>query len=215
MRRENAVAGLCLVVLCAISFSGCESVVGYHRADIAVGHMNALRAELLSVKDQIAKTVPTLNQVVDSANADPRAAYETFKREFENTLKQSGRVRRRADEIKRQGQAYFSAWEAQFDKVANPETRDRFEKRKTELAAQYDKIEEYAQRVEADYDAFMQDLNDIQLVLGVDLTRKGIESIADLVTKATQDAKTIDGYLDQYVTILDEVTAELRPGQQQ
>jgi hypothetical protein len=177
--------------------------------------MNTLKAELVSVKDQIAKTVPALNQVVEAADADPRAAYETFKREFENTRRQSGRVRHRADEVKRQGQAYFSAWEGQFDKVANPETRERFEKRKTELAAQYDKIEEYAQRVEADYDAFMRDLNDIQLVLGVDLTRKGIESVADLVTKATQDAKTIDGYLDQYVTILDEVTTELRPGQQQ
>jgi Protein of unknown function (DUF2959) len=214
MRRENAMVGLCLVVLCAISLPGCESVVGYHRADIAVGHMNALKTELLGVKDQIAKTVPALNQVVETASSDPRPAYETFRREFENTKRQSGRVRRRADEVKRQGQAYFQAWEAQFDKVANPETRQRFEQRKTELAAQYEKIEEFAQRVEADYNAFMQDLNDIHLVLGVDLTAKGIASIADLVTKATQDAKTIDDYLDTYVTILDQTMAELRPSQQ-
>ena len=214
MRRENAVAGLCLVLLCAFGLPGCDTSSTYHQADVAVVHMNTLKAELVSVKDQIARTVPALNQVVEAADADPRAAYETFRREFENTKRQSGRVRHRADDVKKQGQAYFSAWEGQFDKVANPETRERFEKRKTELAAQYDKIEEYAQRVEADYDAFMRDLNDIQLVLGVDLTRKGIESVADLVTKATQDAKTIDGYLDQYVTILDEVMGELRPGQQ-
>jgi hypothetical protein len=214
MRRENAVVGLWLVLLCVINLSGCDSSSTYHQADVAVVHMNALKAEILSVKDQIAKTVPALNQVVEAANADPRAAYETFRREFENTKRQSGRVRHRADEVKRQGQAYFHAWEAQFDKVADPETRERFEKRKTELAAQYDKIEEYAQRVEADYDAFMQDLNDIQLVLGVDLTRKGIQSVADLATKVTQDSKTIEGYLDRYVTILDGVMAELRPGQQ-
>ena len=81
----------------------------------------------------------------------------------------------------------------------------------TDLAAQYEKIEEYAHRLKADYDAFMQDLNDIQLVLGVDLTVKGIESVADLVNKATRDAQTIDGHLDRYISIVDQVAAELRP----
>jgi chromosome segregation ATPase len=205
------VTGLCLALLCAINLTGCNSGRGYQKADTATGQMEALKTELLAVKDRTEKIAPALKELVAAANSNPRSAYEKFSREFENTKKQSGKARRLADEIKKQAQAYFQAWEAQSSKVANPETRQRFEQRKTELAAQYEKIEEYAQRLETDYDAFIQDLNDIQLVLGVDLTLKGIESVADLVNKATRDAQTIDGHLDRYVSIVDQVATELRP----
>ena len=158
--------------------------------------------------------MPALNQVVATAKSDPRPAYETFRKELENTKRQAARVRKRANDMKKQGQAYFEAWEAEFEKVASPERRQRFEQRKEELAAQYERIEEYAQQVKADYDAFMQDLNDIQLVLGVDLTAKGIESIADDVTKTTKGAQKINSHIDKYIEILDQVAAELRLSQQ-
>jgi hypothetical protein len=205
------VAGLCLALLGAVILTGCSTGRAYQKADSATGQMEALKTELLAVKDRTEKIAPALNQLAATADSNPRSAYEKFSRVFEDTKKHSGRARRLADEVKKQAQAYFQDWEAQSSKVANPQTRKRFEQRKTELAAQYKKIEEHAQRLETDYDAFMQDLNDIHLVLGVDLTPKGIESVADLVNKATRDAQTIDGHLDRYVSIVEQLAAELRP----
>jgi hypothetical protein len=117
------VTGLCLALLCAINLTGCNSGRGYQKADTATGQMEALKTELLAVKDRTEKIAPALKELVAAANSNPRSAYEKFSREFENTKKQSGKARRLADEIKKQAQAYFQAWEAQSSKVANPETR--------------------------------------------------------------------------------------------
>lgn len=211
MKRENVLAGLCLALVGAVSLAGCNTGRGYQKADSATGQMEALKTELLAVKQRTEKIVPALNQLVATAGSNPRSAYERFSREFQNTRKHSGKARHLADEVRKQGQAYFHEWEAQSGKVANPDIKERFEQRRAQLAAQYEKLEEYAQRLEEDYTAFMQDLNDIQLVLGVDLTLKGIESVTDLVNKATHDAQAIDGHLKRYVSIVEQVAAELGP----
>ena len=214
MKRMKTIVVFGMAILCTIILSGCGGGSGYKKADSTSGSMDALKAELLNGKDQIAKMIKALNQVVASANANPRPAYETFKKEFENTKKQAKKARNRADAMKKQGQAYFKTWEAEFKKVASPEVKQRFEQRKAEMTDKYQKIQEYSQQVKTDYDAFMQDLSDIQVVLGVDLTAMGIESIADTAAKATRDAQTIYGHIDTYVSILDEVSAAMRPSAQ-
>lgn len=203
--------GLCMGVLCAGALSGCGGS-GYKKADSTTSSMNALKNELLSGKDQVAKTMTALNQVVDTAGKNPRPAYEKFKKGFTNTQKQAAKVRSRANEMNKQGQAYFKKWETEFKKVASPEMKQRFEQRKTVLADQYKKIQEYAQLVKTDYGSFIQNLSDIQLVLGVDLTPKGVESVTDVISRANRDAQGIYGHIDTYVSILDQVSAEMSPG---
>ena len=145
------------------------------------------------------------------ANTDPRPAYESFKKQFANTNKQAEKVRKRAADIRKQGQAYFKKWEDQFEKVSNPQMKQQFEQQKAEMVDKYQKIQQYSELVDADYKAFVQDISDIQVVLGVDLTAKGIKSVSDTVTQVTQQAQTIYGHIDTYVSILNEVSAAMSP----
>ena len=210
MKPKNDMMLVGVTILCAAFLAGCGGST-YKKADSTVSRINALKAELLDTKEQVGKMTTALNQVVDSADTNPRPAYETFKKEFEKTKRQAAKVHKRADEIKKQGQAYFKKWEAEYEKVASPEMKQRFEQRKAEMAAKYQKIQEYSQQVKADCAEFIQDLTDIQVVLGVDLTAKGIQSITDMVDKATRDAQTIYGHIDTYVSILNEVAYEMSP----
>ena len=210
MKQKEIYASLFMAILCIVVLNGCGGS-GYKKADSTTSSMDALKAELLEGKEEIGKTMTALDQVTATANTNPRPAYEKFKKELENTRKQANRVRSRANEMTKQGQAYFKTWEAQYKKVASPEMKQRFEQRKAEMSAKYQKIQEYAQQVKVDYDAFMKNLGDIQVVLGVDLTPKGIASVSDLVAKTKQNAQTTYGHIDVYVSILNQVSAEMSP----
>jgi len=211
MKRKNVIVMLSAAMLGTVVLSGCGGGSAYKKADKTTGSIDALRAELLSSKKQIDKMMSALNEVVAMANTDPRPAYESFKKEFANTNKQAEKVRKRADDIRKQGQAYFKKWEAQFEKVSSPQMKQQFEQRKAEMAAKYQKIQQYSELVDADYKAFVRDIGDIQVVLGVDLTAKGIKSVSDTVTHATQQAQTIYEHINTYVSILNEVSVAMSP----
>ena len=200
-------------VLCAstLVMSGCSSSRGYKRAEATSNSIDAMRAEILSGKDQIQATVDAMNDVVASASSDPRPAYETFTKEYGKTQKQAGKASKRAATIRKKGAAYFKAWETEFEKVASPELRKSFEQRKADLQDEYAKIQAFSKGLKKDFETFMSNLNDVNIVLGVDLTSKGIASTSDYVKEATTTAVSINKRLDQYIKVLDRVAAEMRP----
>lgn len=199
------------VCIGALATNGCSSGGGYKRADATTSSIDAMRAEIVSGKDQIDATIKALNDVVASANANPRPAYETFTKEYAKTEDQAEKVSKRAAEIKKQGGAYFKAWETEFEKIASPELRKNFERRKAELQDEYAKIQAFSEGLRKDFDTFMSNLNDINIILGIDLTRKGIASISDYVKEATTTAVAINKRLDLYIKVLDQVAADMRP----
>jgi hypothetical protein len=211
MKFHRFIVILGVLVVCAMMLTGCGTTSSYKQADKTFGKMEALKSELLDGKVQIEKMIPALNQVVATADSDPRPAYELFKEEYTNTQKQADKVRKTAEQMKKEGQAYFKAWEAEFEKVASEDMRQRFEKRKAELASQYDKISDYAQQVKVDFEQFEQNISDISVVLSVDLTSAGIKSISNDVKKVTKESVTIKEHIDKYVEVIDKVAEIVRP----
>ena len=218
MKRFNVnlvrCVGIGLVVVFAISLVGCGGS-GYKKADRSSSHIEEFRKELLAAKSQIGTMMDAVNQVASTADSDPRPAYETFTKELKNTERQAKRVQSRADAIKKSGMSYFKTWEAEYEKMASAEMKASFEKRKAELSAKYEKISEYTQQVNADYKVFMKDINDIQLALGMDLTSKGIESVAGFIEKATTDSVKVQEHIDTFITVIDEVSVALSARTQQ
>ena len=113
--------------------------------------------------------------------------------------------------MKKQGQAYFKAWEAEFKKIASPELQSRFEQRKAVVEAKYAEISQTAQQLKTEYESFMSDVTDIQSVLSIDLTKANIEDISDIVAKVAKESETINKLIDQHVAALEAVSAEMRP----
>lgn len=206
--------GIGLIIAFAITLVGCGGS-GYNKADRSSSHIEEFRKELLAAKAQIGTMMDAVNQVSSTADSDPRLAYETFQKELKNTERQAKRVQSRAEAIRKAGISYFKTWEAEYEKMASDEMKASFEKRKAELSAKYQKISEYSQQVDTDYKAFMKDVNDIQLSLGMDLTPKGIESVAGFIEKATADSKVVQDHIDQFIPVIDQVSAALSARTQQ
>lgn len=212
--RKVWLLGIGLLALSNIGLIGCGGP-GYKKAQKTSSHIEDFKAELLSARSQIGIMMDAVNQVVSTADSNPQPAYEAFQTEVKNTNKQGSKVNSRANAIKKAGMTYFKTWEAEYEKMANPEMKASFEKRKAELSAQYKKIADYSQQIDADYKVFMKDIDDIQLALGMDLTSKGIKSVAGFIEKATTDSLKVQEHVDTYISILDQVANALSTSTQE
>jgi hypothetical protein len=199
-----------VLVAAAISLTGCGAG-GYQQADRTITEMKGLRAELTDSRDQLEKTLVALNEVVSAAESDPRPAYELFAQEFEQARIRAGQIRKRAQQVRAQSQAYFRAWQADSAKVTRPALKSGFERRKKKLEAQCEEIDKHADLVMTEYDILMKDLRDIQLVLGTDLSTDSIELTKYYVSEASKDAKTVSRQINAYIAILDETAEDMSP----
>ena len=207
----KTVVCLTALIICFASLTGCGGSSGYKKSDSTTDKMDAVVYELKQAQSQIDITVEALNQVVAKANQDPRAEYEAFAKALKDTEAQAKKVSKRADEMRKQGQAYFKAWEEEFEKIASEDLKKRFEQRKAMVEAKYAEISKVSQQLKTEYESFMSDVTDIQTVLSIDLTSANIAGIADIVEKVTAEAKTINMLIDKHVAALDMVSAEMRP----
>ena len=166
-----------------VLFTGCGTTAGYKQADKTGAGIAEFREEIVKGKTAIDNTMTALNQIAASANTDPRKAYEQYIKRLGDLNSAADRVKKRAQEVKEQGQAYFKQWEKQMAEVQNSEIRILAEQRKTKLQQTFDTIKQYTEPLKAEFDPWVSDLKDLQKYLSNDLTIAGVDAAKPLFAK--------------------------------
>jgi|CZKM01.1.fsa_nt_gi hypothetical protein len=195
----------------AVLMTGCGTTSGYKQADKTGAGIAEFRDEIIKGKIAIDSTMTALDQIAASANTDPRKPFEGYSKALGNLESTANKVKKRGQEMKEQGQAYFKQWEQQVTEVKNPEIRNLAEQRKAKLQETFDSIRKYTEPLKVQFDPWMSDLQDLQKYLSNDLTISGVDAAKGQFAKTRADGMEVQKSMDGLVAELNTIAAALTP----
>jgi predicted nucleic acid-binding Zn-ribbon protein len=210
----NRIASLmALAVTTAVLATGCSSTgsSNYKKADKTGAGIAKFRDEIVVGKNAIAATMTSLGNVAESADTDPRKAFEQFKKDVANLESTAADIRKRAADMQAKGQAYFKQWEEELAKVTNPEIRELAVQRKAKLQETFEAVRKYSEPLKAQFEPWMSDLKDLVTYLGNDLTVAGVDAAKKLIKKTTDEGYEVQKSMDALVAELNTIAATITP----
>jgi hypothetical protein len=198
-------------VAAALLLAGCGTTAGYKQAEKTGASIAEMRTEIVSSQKAIDQTMLALEQVAATANANPRKAFEQYAKSLDNLKSAADKARKRGEEMKARGQAYFKQWEQELAEVKNPAIRQLAEQRRAKLQAAFDSIQQYAEPLKEKFDPWLSDLKDLRSYLSNDLTIGGVDAAKSLFAKTQTEGVEVQKSMDALVGELNTVAAALTP----
>lgn len=177
-----------------------------------IEEMGAFRDQVMSIRNQIEPVLNSLNAIVQNASGDPSSSFKTYTKEIGKMEDEVEKARKMRADMQKKGQALFAEWEKKMGTITNPEIKAASEANRQKLQALYGSIEPDITAAKESGTTFLSDLKDLQAYFNVDLSSSGIASVANMVTKANDDGKTVQGLIDKILATLDQVKAQMAPG---
>jgi hypothetical protein len=204
------IALLTTTLAAAALFTGCATS-GYQQADKTGAGIAQFREEVAKAKLAVDDTVKSLGQVAVTANTNPRDAFKQFTKSLANLESTAAKAKKRAADVKAQGQAYFANWEKELAQLKNPEIRRLAVQQKAKLQAAFDSIKTVATPLKAQFDPWLSNLQDLQKYLSNDLTISGVDAAKPLFAKTQTEGVEVQKSMDALVAELNTVAATLTP----
>jgi hypothetical protein len=189
--------------------AGCGTTSGYKQADKTGEGIATFREEVLNGKKAIDATVASLDQVAASAATDPRKPFEQFSKDLSNLESTATKIRKRGQDMKEQGDAYFAQWQKQLAEVKNPDIQKLASERQAKLKEAFDNIKKVSEPLKTQFDPWMSDLKDLQKYLSNDLTVNGVDAAKSLFTKANTEGKEVQKSMDALIAELNTISATI------
>jgi hypothetical protein len=187
---------ICLV---AAALAGCSSGPD---AKATADRMGAFGLETAKVNDAIDDTTKSLDALVGAQPADIKPRFEAYTKSLAALDEQAKVVRAEAEKMKASGDAFFKEWETDAAATVSPE-------RRAELSAAYAKIKEDMAVAGEAFTPFLASLKDIQSYLSLDLSLKGINSVAEIVKTAKGNGAQVKSHIESVITQVNSVRGML------
>ncbi|MBP9900839.1 MAG: DUF2959 family protein [Verrucomicrobiota bacterium] len=191
-------------------FTGCATS-GYQQADKTGAGIAQFREEIAKTKLAVDDTVTALGQVAVTANTNPRNAFKQFSKSLANLESTSAKAKRRGEDMKAQGQAYFADWEKQLAQLKNQDIKNLAVQQKAKLQTTFDSIRNVAAPLKAQFDPWLSDLQDLQKYLSTDLSISGVDAAKGMFAKTQTEGLEVQKSMDALVAELNTVAAALTP----
>jgi hypothetical protein len=211
LRSIQSISIASAAFVATLLITGCGTTAGYKQADKTGAGIAEYREEVVNTKAAVDNTMKCLDQIAVTATMNPRQAFQDFSKSMAGLESAAAKARKRGEEMKARGQAYFTQWEQQMASVKNPEIRKLAEQQKAKLQATFDSIRKYSELLRAQFDPWLSDLKDLQNYLGNDLTISGVDAAKSLFAKAQAEGMEVQKSMEALVAELNTVAATLTP----
>jgi len=198
------------VAIVALLLAGCATA-GYQQAEKTGAGITEYREEIYKGKQAIDATMQSLGQIAATANSDPRQAFQQYRKDVSNLEAATAKVRKRSQELKAKGEAYFKRWQEETATVQDPEIRKVSEEQKAKMQATFDNIQKYSDPLKAKFDPWLSNLRDLRTYLSNDLTVSGISAAKPLFEKTQSEGQEIQKSMDALVIELNSVSTAMTP----
>ena len=164
-----------------------------------------LRAEITRTTAQMDVTMAKLDTLMVATGdlEEPSAAAMSSMASLDTEVRA---IRKRGDEMRDRGAAYFDLWEKQLASMSTPQVAEVATKRKDELAAKYAEVLTAMQESRAALDAYWVDLGAIRTVIDEGLTPEKQKLLAPQVKAAKDKAATLKTRVDTTFAKLSQVS---------
>jgi hypothetical protein len=187
------------------------SAAGYKQADKTGESIAEFRDEILNVKKEVDATMVALDKIVATAASDPRKAFKEFDKAVPQIDSAAKKAKKRSEDMKAKGQAYFKQWEKELAEVKNPEIRQLAEERKVKLQGVFDNSKTFMEPARDQFNTCLADLKDLQKFLNNDLSIAGIDAAMELIAKTKTEGQGVQQTLDKVIAELNTIVATLTP----
>lgn len=187
------------------------SAAGYKMADKVGTSIAEFRDEIVTIKKEVDTTMGALDKIVTTAATDPRKAFKDFDKAVPQIDDAAKKAKKRGEEIKARGQAYFQGWEKELANVNNAEIRKLAEERKAKLQETFGSIRTSMEPVRDEFTTWLADLKDLRKYLSNDLTIGGIDAAKELINKTMTEGRGVQQSMDRVITDLNTIVATLTP----
>ncbi len=198
-------------VIGTVALTGCSTTAGYKQADKTGAGIADFRVEITKAKAAVDDTVKALGQIAVNAHTDPRSAFEKFTKSLANLDSVSAKAKKRGEDMKTKGKAYFSTWEKELEQIKNAEIRALASEQKAKLQSAFESIRTVSAPLQEQFDPWMSDLHDLQKYLSSDLTVSGVDAAKGLFAKTQTEGFQVQKSMDALVAELNTVAATLTP----
>ena len=189
---------------------GCTTT-GYQQAGKTANSMASTRDELLHTRQQIARTVGSLDKLVNDPGEDLRPEYIEFEKDIKTTKSFAKRVQSRANWMQKQGASYFAGWADEISSISNPDLQAQSDWRRKESIISWSNINLAMQEAADAYEPLLADLEDLQSALKQDLTAAGLEAVSGQVSATKRDAQALQKKINSVIMEIQRVTQEIAP----
>lgn len=204
-----------LVLAGAFALSGCQTTKSpaLKQGASASGSIQTAADNVTKARAQVNVTTAALRNLVDRPQDIP-AQYQTVLSELKKLRADAAGISKSADDMRTKGDQYLADWAKQIAAIGDPALRDAAFERRAEVSARLQEIFKEYQSVKAAYAPFLDNLSDIQTVLGTDLSARGLEAVKPFVAKATANAEPLKTALDELAKDFTAAGVSLLPGGQ-
>jgi hypothetical protein len=171
-----------------------------------------LPADVVQFKAEISRAMAQVDVVVSrldalaGAGSDLEKPHEEFTAALKELETESAGLKKRGDDMRERGAAYFEAWEKGLAAMTTPEVKEAALKRKGELSRNYTELLTAMQEARATYDPFVAALQEIQKKLDDSLTAESLKAAEPDVAKAKALVKTLKDRITTVLAKVDDVS---------
>jgi len=213
MKQRPLTKTLTLLALAAGSgylLVACKTA-GYQQADKTGEGIASYRQEILDGKNAIDKTMASLDAIAATATTNPRPAFEQYSKDVSNLESVANKIRKRGEDMRAKGQAYFAQWQQQLAQVKNPEIQQLGRQQKEKLQTAFDNIKTVAEPLKTQFAPWMSNLKDLQTYLSNDLTVNGVDAAKSLFRRTHDQGQEVQKSMDALIAELNTISATFTP----
>lgn len=194
------------------SLTGCAST-SIERKDAASNSMEELRDTMVETRGKIEKTLVSLNGLMTARPDDLRRAYKEYSRDVEDIAEKAATLDEESRNLRQQSDQWLAGWQESQSEVQGAELKALSERRRAQALERIQSIERSLAEAAEAFDPFVASLQDVQMVLGNDLTPSGVDAVADtaVVRAANQNGAAVARALSVTSVDLEVLAQTLTP----
>jgi hypothetical protein len=160
--------------------------------------MEETHAGLTKVRTQIDQTLGSLGELMNASPERLRPAFSKYSKDVDRLRADAVQTKKRFHSMKTKKDDYIAVWGREQGHVSDPELRQLGDARRSQLRANLDRVIESLTVASEAFDPFLNNLGDVQKVLGNDLTPAGQSLVANTAVaqganeKGARVAQSID-----------------------
>lgn len=199
-----------IMALLAVGLTACATGA-MQRQERSVDSVAETRTEMADLREQIERTMASLNTLISAPPDELRKAYQRYAKDVEATQAQAADMQKHATAMERQSGNYLAGWQRTQAEIENSELRELTAQRRELVANSFNRIRVAFREANREIGPFLARLEDIRRAIGNDLTPVGVAAVAqtDAVVSANAQGTSVGTALDVAINEFDQLVGAM------
>ena len=166
------------------------------------------------IKDAQAKisgVLATMNSLSSASGADLTDKYKTFSKQVNDLDATAKKAKSRAEDAKQKREEYLKEVQESQAQIKNEQLKATAEARRAELQPKIEALRDALASAGQTFTPLMQDLKDLSVFLGTNLSAQGIAAAAEMMTKCTEAGAKVNADLEKGSAAVKDLAASISP----